>query len=205
MRKHFVALAVGALMLAMTVGAGTGAASGGNGQEPQAANDSLEHPLGKAQAALRAQAAEMQANGKVQAGSKVAQVAKGQYVELAQEGNDRVFVIIAEFGNQIHPAYGQPPGPLHNQIAQPNRAVDNTTIWQSDYNKAHYENMYFNKMVKYYKAQSSGRYSINGDVIDWVTVPYNEARYGQNTSCGSSVCSTVWYLIRDAINKWVAD
>ena len=59
-------------------------------------------------------------------------------------------------------------------------------------------------MVKYYKAQSSGRYTINGDVIDWVRVPYNEARYGSNF-CGSSVCSTVWYLIRDATRKWVAD
>lgn len=206
MKKYFVALATGALVLAMLVGTGASvAASGGNDRDPQAVKDDLEHPLGNQQRELRAKALELKANGKIKAGVKVAQVAKGQYVELAQEGNDRVFVIIADFGNTIHASYGQAPGPLHNQIAQPNRLVDNTTIWQSDYNKAHYENMYFKKMVEYYKAQSSGRYTINGDVIDWVTVPYNEARYGQNTSCGSSVCSTVWYLIRDAINKWVAD
>ncbi len=83
--------------------------------------------------------------------------------------------------------------------------MDNTTIWQADYNKAHYEDMYFTKMVDYYKKQSSGRYTIDGDVIEWVKVPYNEARYGHNTSCGSNVCSTVWYLIRDAINIWTAD
>ena len=77
--------------------------------------------------------------------------------------------------------YGGAVGPLHNQIAPPNRAVDNTTIWQADYNKAHYEDMYFNQMVDYYARQSSGRYTIEGDVIDWVKVPYNEARYGYNT------------------------
>ncbi len=33
---------------------------------------------------------------------------------------------------------------------------------------------------------------------------FNEARYGNN-ACGSNVCSTVWYLIRDGINKWVTD
>lgn len=165
--------------------------------------DNLEHPKGLEQAALKAKAMEAKLNGK--ANGKTLEVAKGQYVELGLEANDRVFVVIAEFGDLIHPAYGQAAGPLHNQIAEPNRAVDNTTIWQADYNKAHYEDMYFNKMVDYYAEQSSGRYTINGDVAEWVKVPYNEARYGQNTSCGSNVCSTVWYLIRDAINIWTAD
>ncbi|WP_345298325.1 immune inhibitor A domain-containing protein [Candidatus Villigracilis affinis] len=119
------------------------------------------------------------------------------------EKNDRVFVIIAEFGEGIHPTYGGEPGPLHNEIAEPNRAVDNTTIWQADFNKEHFEDMYFNQMVDYYAKQSSGRYTINGDVIDWVKVPYNEAVMVQ--TFGSHQCSTVRYLIRDAINQWVAD
>ena len=145
--------------------------------------DNLSHPLGDEQAARRARALAAKLQGKAK--GKTHEVAKGQYVELELERNDRVFVILAEFGNTIHPSYGQAPGPLHNQIAQPNRAVDNTTIWQADYNKAHYEDMYFTKMVDYYEKQSSGRYTINGDVVEWVKVPYNEARYGQNTSCGS--------------------
>lgn len=165
--------------------------------------DNLSHPKGDEQAAAKAQAMEAKILGKTN--GKTHEVAKGQYVELELEKNDRVFVILAEFGNTIHPSYGQAPGPLHNQIAQPNRAVDNSTIWQADYNTAHYEDMYFNQMVDYYAKQSSGRYTINGDVAEWVVVPYNEARYGQNTSCGSNVCSTVWYLIRDAINIWTAD
>ncbi|HEX5838415.1 MAG TPA: immune inhibitor A domain-containing protein [Anaerolineales bacterium] len=165
-------------------------------------DDNLSHPKGDEQAALKAKAMEAKVQGK--ANGNTHEVAKGQYVELALEKNDRVFVIIAEFGETIHPLYGQAPGPLHNEIEQPDRAVDNTTIWQADYNKAHYEDMYFNQMVDYYAEQSSGRYTINGDVTEWVKVPHNEARYGNN-ACGSSVCSTVWYLIRDAINIWTAD
>jgi immune inhibitor A len=164
--------------------------------------DNLSHPLGDAQAALRARALAAKLQGKAK--GKTHEVARGQYVELGLEKTDRVFVILAEFGAQIHSSYGGAAGPMHNEIAQPNRAVDNTTIWQADYDKTHYENMYFTQMVDYYKKQSSGRYTINGRVIDWVRVPYNEARYGNN-SCNSNVCSTVWYLIRDAINQWVAD
>ena len=33
---------------------------------------------------------------------------------------------------------------------------------------------------------------------------YNEARYGTNL-CGSTVCTTVWALLRDAANQWVLD
>ena len=51
-------------------------------------------------------------------------------------------------------------GPLRNSIPQPNRAVDNSTLWQPDYSQAHYENMYFNRMAAYYQRQSSNRYSV---------------------------------------------
>jgi immune inhibitor A len=58
----------------------------------------------------------------------------------------------------------------------------------------------------YYEKQSSGRYSVDGVVTDWVKVPYNEARYGRSNGfpCASSVCSNTWLLIRDAIDSWVA-
>jgi immune inhibitor A len=125
-------------------------------------------------------------------------------VELEQIRNDRVFVILAEFGTAIHPVTKGTPGPLHNAIPQPDRTVDNSTTWQPDYNRAHFQDMYFTKMVDYYRTQSSGRYSISGAVADWVRVPFNEARYGTNL-CGSVVCSTVWDLIREAINIWTAD
>ena len=134
---------------------------------------------------------------------KVHQVAKGQFVELELERNDRVFVIIAEYGNQTAASTAIPNynGPLHNQIAEPNRALDNNTIWQADYNRDHYVDMYFSKMVDYFKSQSSGRYTINGDVTEWVKVPFNGARYGNNTLGDAAA----WTFIADAINTWTQD
>lgn len=181
----------------------------------RAAEHDLKNPLRVKQDALRQRALDMKLNG--QADGKVVKVAKGQYVELAREDTDRVFVIIAEFGNTRHSDYcdpGQsctyPPdgsaktyeGPAHNVIPAPDRSVDNSTLWQADYNKAHYQDMYFNRMAGYYEDQSSGRYSVAGDVTEWVRVPFNEARYGRNY-CGGIVCNNTWVLIRDAMAQWV--
>jgi len=137
---------------------------------------------------------------------------KDQYVELSRETTDRVFVILAEFGDQASP---YPPaddaqrteGPLHNEIPQPNRKTDNSTVWQADYSQAYFQNLYFgdNESLRgYYESQSSGRYSVNGEVTDWVKVPYTEGRYGTDV-CGSTVCSSVWALVRDAANIWYDD
>ena len=147
---------------------------------------------------------------------------KDQYVELEREQTDQVFVILAEFGNQRDPRYpdrdtnaGIPgpiryDGPLHNQIPPPDRTVDNSTIWQSDYNREHYQEMYFGdgpdveSLKTYYEAQSSGRYSVTGAVSDWVQVPFNQARYGRSDGypCPTNVCSNTWALVRDAANNW---
>ena len=178
----------------------------------------LSTPWSEKQDALREAALSQKLEGVPSAQGSVVNVAKvgkkAQYVELARESTDRVFVIIAEFGNTRHPAYPdlipdtRPTpaitfeGPEHNKIPAPNRATDNSTLWQPDYNTAHYENMYFDRMRAYYEKQSSGRYSIAGEVNGWVKVPFNEARYGRN-SCGGIVCNNTWFLIRDAMAYWV--
>jgi len=153
------------------------------------------------------------------------QPAEDQYVELAREKTDKIFVVLAEFGNERHPSYPDQDtdptwpgpsrfdGPLHNQIPQPDRSKDNKTIWQPDFNRAHYEELYFgdgpndNSVKNYYERQSSGRYSVDGQVTDWVKVRYNEARYGRSNGfpCPGSVCSNSQNLITDALNAWVAD
>lgn len=149
---------------------------------------------------------------KLKAGAGSSQ--QDQYVELSQERADKIFVILAEFGNQRHPDYPDVDtdpdtpgpttfeGPLHNKIPEPDRTKDNSTIWQADYNRQHYQDLYFSsddESVKtYYKTQSSGRYSVDGTVSDWVKVPYNEARYGREDA-------TTWNLIEDAVTQWVAD
>ena len=150
-------------------------------------SDNFPSPRANEKAELRREAVHQQLASGTKAG-KTPQVARGQYVDFPVERPDRIFVMLVEFGTQggwitspSVPVLSQTAGPLHNQIAQPNRATNNTTIWQPDYNREHYVDMYFNQMVDYYKAQSSGRYTFNGDVMHWVKVPFNGSRYGNNT------------------------
>ncbi|MDT7784589.1 MAG: immune inhibitor, partial [Pseudonocardiales bacterium] len=158
-------------------------------------------------------------------GAKASQETVDQYVELQREKSDKIFVVLAEFADQRHPSYPDQDtdpdtpgpttfdGPLHNKIPAPDRTKDNSTVWQADYNPQHYRDLYFGtgagvESVKtFYERQSSGRYSVDGQVSDWVKVPYNEARYGRSDGfpCGSNVCGNTWNLIKDALDQWVAD
>ncbi len=157
-----------------------------------------------------------------------------QYVELSREKTDRIFVVLAEFGTQRDPLYPDRdtnvdvPGPVtfegpqHNAIPAPDRTRDNSTVWQPNYSPAHYRDLYFGQggepgsggdtesVRQYFERQSSGRYSVDGTVTNWVRVKYNEARYGRSSDthdtdpnvCASNVCSNTWALVRDAVNKW---
>jgi immune inhibitor A len=147
-----------------------------------------------------------------------------EYVELAREKTDRIFVVLAEFGDQRHPSYPDQDtapavpgparfdGPLHNQIPEPNRAVDNTTLWQPNYDRQHFQDLYFSSnpsidsVTNYYSKQSSGRYSVDGTVTDWVKVPFNEARYGRSNGfpCGNIICNNSYELVKDGVNTWFA-
>ncbi|GAA1565891.1 immune inhibitor A [Kribbella sancticallisti] len=153
--------------------------------------------------------------------SKLAAKRKDQYVEPAREKTDKIFVILAEFGDQRHPDYPDRDtdpktegpatfaGPLHNAIPQPDRSTDNSTVWQADYSPDHFRKLYFGQgesVKTYYEKQSSGRYSVDGMVSDWVKVPYNEARYGRSNGypCDGNICGNTWNLISDAVSQWVA-
>lgn len=151
-----------------------------------------------------------------------------QYVELSRETTDKIFVILVEFGNQRHPDYPDKninaatpgpsvfDGPLHNSIPAPDRSKDNTTIWQANYDRQAFQGLYFgdkeSSVKSYYEKQSSGRYSVDGEVTDWVKVPYNEARYGRSTDidktdpvvCADVVCNNSAQLVVDGIDTWVA-
>jgi immune inhibitor A len=180
---------------------------------PQGQDDNVRTDLMKKQDAMRQIAVQQRLKGKASAQGSIVKLGKGQYVELDREGTDKIFVVLVEFGDAQFPNpifQGPPPdksttdvtGPLHNEIPEPDRTVDNSTLWQSDYNRTHYEDMYFNRMAAYYETQSSGRYSVEGTVTDWVKVPFNEALYGRNY-CGSIVCATSKALVRDALAVWV--
>jgi immune inhibitor A len=163
----------------------------GAGDDPTLApkQDNLPDPLTTKQLELKQQALEAKLNGK--ANGKVKEVAKGQYVELAREGEGAVWTVLGEFADL-----------QHNQIPQPDRAVDNSTYWVSDFSRDHYLDMFFNdkpganSMRNFYVEQSSGRYAVYGDVTDWVQVPGNAADYDDNPD------ANVWNFLRDSVNAW---
>ncbi|MFE2571087.1 immune inhibitor A domain-containing protein [Streptomyces mirabilis] len=195
--------------------ASAAASASANRHEPQPAGNEAEHdldgPLSKTQEAQREEALNQVISGdaKVQDrnGSQVVKLkGKNKYVELGREKTDKIFTILVEFGDQVDSRYGGTVGPLHNQIAEPDRTQDNSTAWQADFNQAHFQDLYFGtgknteSLKKYYEKQSSGRYSVDGEVTDWVKVPYNEARYGSNKASTGA-----WYAVQDGVTAWVAD
>jgi len=194
-RRLALLLSVGALVtaaIAPTAGAASPRSDGANGG-PAAAphNDNLPDPLGAKQAELKKMAIEAKLNGK--APGKVKEVAKGQYVELAREGEGQIWTVLGEFNDL-----------LHNNLTKPDRAVDNTSIWVQDFSQNYYKNLLFNdapganSMRTYYIEQSSNRYSVAGDVTDWVKVPGNAATYDDNPD------SNVWNFLQDSIDGWYA-
>ena len=91
------------MMLAVAMVPAAGAAPGLPPEESVGTNsDNGHHPLGDQQAMLMSKALDAKLHGK--ATGKVQQVAKGQYVQLAREGQDKIWTVIAEFGDQIHTA-----------------------------------------------------------------------------------------------------
>jgi immune inhibitor A len=211
MRGHNRLVLAAACLVALGIPAwglsASGAPAENSAADQAAVTDNLEHPLGKEQATLHAKGLQMKLQGKVAKDAKVVKVAPGQYVQLAREGEDKIWTVLGEFGTQIHPSYGGSAGPLHNQIPEPDRTVDNSTIWSPDFTPAYYENMLFSgapgavSMRNFYIEQSSNRYTVNGEVTDWGQVPYNEARYGANY-CGDIICATTWLFVRDSVNAW---
>ncbi|WP_240140137.1 immune inhibitor A domain-containing protein [Streptomyces sp. MUM 178J] len=214
-----------------------GKAKGGHGEGPEKAHveHDLEGPFSKQQEEQRQAALEQVISGDAtvqkRGASKVVRLDDKKYVELGREKTDKIFTILVEFGDKVDDTtmydpdgdgpkppvkkYGGTPGPLHNKIAEPDRSVDNSTAWQEDFDRQHFQDLYFGKgqnadgtpkhsLKTYYERASSGRYSVEGTVSDWVKVEYNEARYGSNY-CGQSNCSNVWDAVRDGVNAWTAD
>jgi immune inhibitor A len=214
LRIRKLAVMLTAVTLVVGLAAPVGAANP-NAKADKHKVDNLPAPHAQKYQGVKAKAREMVAKGQAKATgkNKVVKVGKGQTVELAFEGEDKILTILGEFGtapnntHPNHPPHNGTPGPLHNAIPQPNRTVDNTTIWTADFNQAHYQQLLFDKgtrpsMANWYLAASDGRYSVTGYVSDWVQVPFNEAAYGSNY-CGSNVCTRdTGRFIEDSVDTW---
>src|SRR6185503_9215425 len=152
--------------------------------------DNLPHPKGEEQAALRAAALEAKLLGKTSGTTH--EVARGQFEERAREGEDSIWTVLGEFSDLAH-----------NTIPEPDRNVDNSTIWAPDFSEAYFEELLFSEapgaisMRNFYIELSSNRYTVNGDVTDWVPVPGNAASY--NDDLGGPA---VWGFLNDSVDGW---
>ncbi len=120
-------------------------------------------------------------------GSKAVRVAPGQWAQYGQQSSDNILTFLVEFGDQQDARFPDAPaGPQHNEIPAPDRSKDNSTYWTDDFNRGHFTDMFFGtegeSFASVYEELSSGRYTVGGDVSDWVQVPHNEASYGETES-----------------------
>ncbi len=216
-------LAAGALASPVLASPATGRSITAHKAAPKArahAKDDLPSPMSDKRRALMRAAADKQIKGQVTpkaiGKSKVVKLGKradgkSQYVETSTTRTDQIFTILVSFGDKTDPRAGGTAGPANGQIAMPDRnwdgssTDDNSTYWVPKFDRQHYLNMFFgkkNSFKDFYQHESSGKFSVAGDVSGWVTVPYNEARYGSNDIPESD---GYWNLVRDSVNSWYAD
>ncbi len=157
--------------------------------QPVAKQDNKPDPLTTHQLELKEKALEAKLNGK--SSGRTHEVARGQYVELSRTGEGALWTVLGEFANLPH-----------NTMPQPDRAVDNTTLWVPDFSRDYYVNLLFNgapganSMRNFYIEQSANRYTVHGDVTDWVRVPQGYAYYDDNPD------TNVWLFLEDSVNGW---
>jgi immune inhibitor A len=192
----FMTMALLLLSIAPAAGAAPTASSGFDDPEFVPKEDNRPDPLTTKQQDLKQQALEAKLNGK--AYGRTHQVARGQFVELAREGEGAVWTVMGEFADLEH-----------NTMPEPDRTVDNTTIWVPDFSRDYFMDLLFNdapganSMRNFYIEQSSNRYTVHGDVTDWVPVPGSAATYDDdfNSPLGGN---QVWYFLDDSIDGWYA-
>ncbi|MHA7241025.1 immune inhibitor A domain-containing protein [Arthrobacter sp. TMS1-12-1] len=135
-------------------------------------------------------------------GSKAVKVAPGQWAQYGLQDSDQILSFLVDFGDKVDPRFpASVPGPTHNAIPEPDRALDNSTYWTDTFDREHYLDMFFDaegeSLKSVYGEMSSGRYTVDGDVSDWVTVPYNSASYGETESQADMT-----RFVQDTANAW---
>ncbi len=196
MKKSILYIMMIFALLLLAIVPAAGAASVIN-QEPDLAGriDNRSDPLTTKQLKLKEQALEAKLNGK--AWGKTHQVARGQFVELEREGEGTVWTVLGEFADYKH----------NEMIPEPDRTIDNTTIWVPDFSRDYFMDLLFNEapgansMRNFYIEQSSNRYTVHGDVTDWVGVPGDAWTYDDDLESPLGG-NAVWYFLMDSVNGW---
>jgi immune inhibitor A len=206
-----------ALVAAVVPGSATAAPQAspptGKQQATQKLDDRLD-PLEARRRELQKRAVDLVVSGDAKVvnrgGSHAVKVSKKDWVQYGVTDTAQILSFLVDFGNKADARFPDAPaaGPVHNNIPSPDRAEDNSTYWRPGFDRQHYLDMFFNGMPDQngesfngvYKEMSSGRFDVEGDVSNWVTVPNSEASYGQTES---NVDMT--RFIGDSAQAWYAD
>ncbi len=184
-------LLAGALLAPGTAQAAPAPAPGA--QEEAAPSDNRPDPLAEKRTATKRKAAEAVATGDARVvdrgtgknKSKAVELKPGEYVEYGTAETAQLFTILVEFGEETDERFPDAPaGPIHNEIPEPGDG-DTSTYWESDFDTAHYEDMFFGEGESFagvYDEMSSGRFAVEGGVSEWVQVDQHQASYGQTES-----------------------
>ncbi|MFD6136943.1 immune inhibitor A domain-containing protein [Isoptericola sp. NPDC060257] len=217
--------AAGALLTAAVLAPGLAASASSAPASDAPPSDPAAHvkeddrpdPLAEKRTALKQEAvdrvamgdATVQTRGKGAHTSRSVKVGKNQWVEYETEQTAQLLTFLVDFGDQADTRFPDAPqsGPKHNEIPEPTRS-DNSTYWEPDFSQEHYEEMFFTGLedqggesfAGVYDEMSSGRFDLQGDVSDWVTVPYNSASYGQTESN-----TDMTRFVQDSADAWYAD
>jgi immune inhibitor A len=200
---------VSALALGALAGTASGVSSGGAAARGDGANGHSK-PLPKHVLnwmGNKARAADLVATGEARPDAQGrVQLANGDFVDYELQGTDHIVTLLVEFADGVD-------GPLHNQIPEPDRTLDNSNYWVPDFNSQHYEDLMFApgggsagiiSTRDYYLELSSGRYTVDGQVSEWLQVPFPESEYGANGPDGAgsdNANGTVYRLVRDTLNE----
>ena len=137
--KWFSTLLIVMMLVVLMVPAAGAAPAYVSGDDQNSApkEDNLSHPLGEQQNSLKQMALDAKLNGK--AHGRTHEVARGQFVELERTGEDSIWTVLGEFSDLAY-----------NQIPEPDRSVDNTTIWAPDFSRDHYMDLLFSRGSRRY-------------------------------------------------------
>lgn len=178
-------------------------------------SDNRPSPVAIRQAALQQTAVDQLVDGDARlrgkGRSRTIQMADGAQVDYPVSQSAQLLTFLVDFGSGTgNPAFpDQTAGPVHNQLPEP-IASDNSTYWKPDFSRQHYLDMFFNGMPEQhgesfkaaYREMSSGRFDLEGDVSDWVTVGHPSSYYSQ--ADGQENDTNMTDFIGESADAWFA-
>jgi immune inhibitor A len=139
----------------------------------------------------------------------VVELEEGEFVEHAVEGTDHIITLLVDYSDMAH-----------GELEEPDRAVDNSTYWSdSGYTRQHYQDMLFEPggadnsyhtttMRDFYLELSSGKYTVDGQVSNWLHLDETAAEFGEDSPAngeGSDDLNGPVYRIVDAALEAAAE